>query len=104
MLINVAEDVQKNIYFYANWGILQAWFTKPLYEVAITGDDFKSKRQEFDRHYLPDVILLGGKAESKLALLENKLITGQTTIYVCRDKTCRLPVTTIDSALQQIDK
>ncbi len=102
MLTNVKDDVQKNIYFYANWGILQAWFTKPLYEVAIMGDEFKDKRQEFDQHFLPDVILLGGKTESKLALLENKLLAGQTTIYVCRDKTCKLPVTAVGKALEQI--
>ena len=104
MLVNVADDVQRNIYFYANWGILQAWFTSPLYEVAITGDDCKNKRQQFDQHYLPNVILLGSKAESKLALLENKLITGKTMIYVCRDKTCKLPVMEVDKALEQIGK
>ncbi|MEO7265657.1 MAG: thioredoxin domain-containing protein [Ferruginibacter sp.] len=104
MLTNVGEDVQKNIYFYANWGILQAWFTKPLFEVAITGDDFKSKRHEFDQHYLPNIILLGSKAESKLALLVNKFVPGQTMIYVCRDKTCKLPVMEVDKALEQIGK
>ncbi len=104
MLINVEEDVQKNIYFYANWGILQAWFTSPLYEVAITGDDFKSKRQQFDAHYLPNTILLGGKTESKLALLENKLVPGQTMIYVCRDKACKLPVAEVEKALEEIAK
>ncbi len=102
MLINVEADVQRNIYFYANWGMLQALFTGPLYEVAILGDDFKNKRQQFDEHYLPNVILLGGNAASKLALLENKQVDGQTTIYVCRDKTCKLPVTLVQDALQQI--
>lgn len=102
MLSNVKEDVQRNIYFYANWGILQAWFTSPLFEVVITGDDFKSKRHEFDIHYLPDVILLGGEKEGALSLLENKLIPGQTTIYVCRNKTCKLPVTEVNKAILQI--
>ena len=46
MLINVEADVQRNIYFYSNWGMLQAWFSSPLYEVVITGDDFKNKRQD----------------------------------------------------------
>ncbi len=104
MLVNVADDVQRNIYFYANWGILQAWFTSPLYEVAIVGDDFKNKGQQFDEHYLPNVILLGSKAASKLALLENKLVPGQTMIYVCRDKTCKLPVTEVGEAVEQIGK
>jgi hypothetical protein len=104
MLVNVADDVQRNIYFYSNWGILQAWFTAPLYEVAIMGDDFKNKRQEFDEHYLPNVIFLGGNKESKLALLENKLVAWQTTIYVCRDKSCELPVREVEEALGQIGK
>ena len=72
MLINVEVDVQRNIYFYANWGMLQALFTSPLYEVAIMGDDFADKRKQFDEHYLPNVILLGGNTAGKLALLENK--------------------------------
>jgi uncharacterized protein len=102
MLINVEADVQGNIYFYANWGIVQALFTSPLYEVAIMGDGFITKRQQFDEHYLPNVILLGGNTENALALLENKLVEGQTMIYVCRDKACGLPVSDVEKALQQV--
>ena len=101
MLINVEADVQRNIYFYSNWGMLQALFTSPLYEVAIMGDDYKNKRQQFDEQYLPNVIFLGGKTESNLSLLENKLVAGQTTIYVCRDKSCDLPVTSVSEAVAQ---
>jgi uncharacterized protein YyaL (SSP411 family) len=82
--------------------MLQAMFTSPLYEVAIIGEDCKNKRQQFDEHYLPNVVLLGGNTAGKLALLENKMIAGQTTIYVCRDKTCKLPVTEVEKAIAQI--
>lgn len=102
MLVNIESDLQKNIYFYSNWGILEAWFTQPLYEIAILGDDFKARRAEFDHHYLPQAIFMGGSTEGTLALLEGKRVSGQTTIYVCRDKTCKLPVQTVDQALQQI--
>ena len=104
MLVNVQQDVQNNIYFYANWAMLQALFTSPLYEVAIMGDDFKNLRQQFDEHYLPNTILLGGKTEGSLALLTNKLVPGATTIYVCRDKSCKLPVMEVEKALAQIGK
>ena len=104
MLINVEEDVQRNIYFYSNWGILEACFAGTFYEVAIVGDEFMSKRQELDQYYLPDVILLGGKTEGTLELLENKLVAGQTTIYVCRNKVCKLPATDISNAIRQITK
>lgn len=104
MLINVEADVHRNIYFYANWGIVQALFTSPLYEVAIMGEDYADKRKQFDEHYLPNVIFLGSKTESSLDLLEKKLVAGQTAIYVCRDKACELPVTEVQQALQQIKK
>ena len=50
------------------------------------------------------MILLGANAASKLALLEDKLVQGQTMIYVCRDKTCELPVGEVEEALWQIGK
>ncbi len=103
MLVNVHEDIQRNIYFYSNWGIVEALMVHPLYEIAIVGDGFKEKRKEFDQHYLPNVILMGGKEMGKLELLENKFISGQTTIYVCRDKSCKLPVTAVKNALQQME-
>jgi hypothetical protein len=102
MLMNVAEDVQRNIYFYANWGILQAYFTSPFYEVAIIGRDCKAMRKQFGQHYLPDVVYLGSATDSKLELLVNKLLPHQTTIYVCMDKACELPVTDVSAALKQI--
>ncbi|MEO6540881.1 MAG: thioredoxin domain-containing protein, partial [Ferruginibacter sp.] len=102
MLVNVAEDVERNIYFYSNWGILQSWFTSPLYEVAIMGKHGKASRQQFDQHYLPNVIFLGAQTGSRLALLEDKPAPEHTNIYVCRDKSCELPVTNVDKALEKI--
>jgi uncharacterized protein YyaL (SSP411 family) len=51
---------------------------------------------------LPNVFLSGGKNEGKLSLLEGKLVEGKTTIYVCQNKTCKLPVTDVKQALAQI--
>jgi len=102
MLVNVQEDVQRNIYFYTNWGSLQALFTAPLYEVAIAGEECINMRKEFDEHYLPNAIFLGAGTASKLALLENKFVQGQTMIYVCRDKVCERPVQTVQDAFKQL--
>ncbi|MEX0981905.1 MAG: thioredoxin domain-containing protein [Bacteroidales bacterium] len=102
MLINVQNDVYQNIYFYSNWGIVEAQFISQPYEVAIVGKEYGTMRKEMDQHYLPNTLLLGGENEGSLELLQNKTIKGQTTIYVCRDKTCKLPVTTVQQALHQI--
>jgi uncharacterized protein YyaL (SSP411 family) len=103
MLVNVKEDVIKNIAFYSNWGLLELAFVSPPYEVAILGKQYSELRQKLDENYLPIVLMSGGRNEGSLQLLENKLVEGQTTIYVCQDKTCKRPVTEISEALVQLD-
>jgi len=102
MLNNVKENALKGGAYYANWDILMSWFAIPPYEVAILGDDFESIRKEFNSYYLPHVFFSGGNIEGKLSLLEGKIVEGQTTIYVCQDKVCKLPVTEVKEALVQI--
>ena len=102
MLLNVQKNLQQQIYFYPNWGILEAGVVSGLYEVAIVGKDVDSKREMIGNYYLPNVLLTGTKEKSSLELLENKFVEGQTTIYVCQDKVCKRPVTEVKDAVQQI--
>ena len=102
MLNNIKPNTFKNGVYFANWNILMAWFIREPYEVAILGSDYENILKKFGQHYLPNVIFLGGKNEGSLSLLQNKLVKGQTTIYVCQNKTCKLPVTEVNRALKQI--
>ncbi len=102
MLTQVMENLRAYPGYYANWASLLAQMTYPLYEVAIVGDAYADQRTAFDQHYLPNALLLGGSNEGDLALLEDKLVPGQTTIYVCEQGLCKLPVTEAARAVQQI--
>lgn len=102
MINNVKSSALKGSLYFANWDILMAWFASEPHEVAILGNDFQKIRKELDQHYLPNVFLSGGRSEGSLELLKFKLVDGQTTIYVCRDKNCRQPVTSTEEALRQI--
>ncbi|NOR46302.1 MAG: DUF255 domain-containing protein [Candidatus Delongbacteria bacterium] len=104
MLNNIKKNTISGGSYYANWDILMTWFVSSPYEVAIVGENFQAKRKEFDKFYLPNVFLSGGKDEGSLSLLEDKLIKDQTTIYVCQNKACKIPVTEVDEALKQILK
>jgi uncharacterized protein YyaL (SSP411 family) len=104
MLTNVKEDALISKAYYANWDILMAWFASEPYEIAIVGNDYLKKRKEFDTYYLPNVFLSGGKKEGTLTLLENKYIEGQTTIYACQNKMCKLPETKVKTVVLQISK
>ena len=104
MLVNVKDDLQKNIAYYSNWGLLEIAFVFPPFEVAIVGKDYKEMKENMDKNYLPNALLSGGDKEGTLPLLENKLVPGQTTIYVCQEKSCKRPVTEVSKALDQLKK
>ena len=102
MLNTVKENTSKGGPYYSNWDILMSWFISPPYSVVILGDDFESKRHALNAQYYPNVFLSGGNKEGQLALLENKLIPGQTTIYVCQNNSCKYPVTDVNEAMKQL--
>jgi uncharacterized protein len=102
MLVNVQSDLIQNINYYSNWGSLSIQIIKPLFEVAVVGNDYDQIMRSFDSNYLPDAIFIGGKNEGTLKLLENKLISGKTTIYICKNKACKLPVNDVVNAMQQM--
>jgi uncharacterized protein YyaL (SSP411 family) len=104
MFHNVKADMINHPSYYANWASLACWLNEEPFEIAIVGDNFEKVRTEFDQQYLPNVLFLGGIKEGTLPLLANKLVIGKTTIYVCRNKTCKLPVTTVGSAIEQMKR
>ena len=99
---NVIEDIKKNPSYYSNWAQVMALQIKSPYEVAIMGSNWQQKLSEFHKRYLPNTIYLGGDKEGSLTLLQNKLIDNKTTIYVCENKTCQLPVEEVSAAMKQI--
>ena len=103
MLNQIKSSAIANGTYFANWDILMAWFASEPYDIAIVGKDCHSKRNLFDNHFLPNVFLSGGKAEGQLEILRNRLIKDKTFIYVCRDKTCQLPVCEVNEALEQLN-
>ena len=100
LLNNVMPKISRYPSSYSNWIMLLQEEIFGIYEVAITGADFEDYRQEMEKKYLPNKIMLGGK-QGSLPLLEQKF-GPVTQVFVCKDKTCGLPALTIAEALKQI--
>ncbi|HPH47377.1 MAG TPA: thioredoxin domain-containing protein [Chryseolinea sp.] len=89
--------------YMSNWGMLLAEMNSGMAEVVIVGNDVEEKRKELHTHYLPFSLTLGTKTKSTLPLLEGRESKGgETMIYVCFNKTCKLPTTRISEALEQV--
>lgn len=102
MLNHVQGNLAKGGPYYANWSRLLGVIAYEPFEIAIMGQQSKSKNLAIQKRYLPTSITMGGKAEN-LPSLENKLVPGATRIYVCKNRVCRLPVDEVEEALIQIN-
>ena len=102
MLQGMTGNIQDHIGSFVNWFQLYIMKSHEFYEVAIVGEDYAILKSEMEQNYIPNAILMGGKNEGDLELLKYKLIDGQTHIYVCKEKLCKLPVTDVGKALLQI--
>lgn len=102
MMHTMQKQVVKWGSSYSNWCMLLLNYTTPFYEVAIAGPDANQLALALSAYYIPGKLLLASTGSSELPLLENKLVKGETLIYVCVNKTCRLPVKKVEEAVRQM--
>lgn len=101
MLSQVIKAIPSGVPYFSNWAKLLGIMQKGIYEVAIMGNNATEKNNAMQQHYLPDALFMGGEKEN-LPLLQDKLMKGKTTIYVCENKVCKLPVTEVKEVLAQM--
>ncbi len=104
MLKNMMEKIQSTNYlsFYSNWAQLLLDHVVAPFEIAIVGKDAMPKRAEMAENYLGNSILLGTEKEENLDLLKEKLQEDYTMIYVCQNKTCKLPLEDCKEAIKLV--
>ena len=105
MLIEVKRITLLEIEYLANWGQLATYFAKPTPEIVIIGEEYQNFRQEIEQYFEPNkVIIASEKPSDELPLLANRVLKdNKTTIYVCSNKTCQLPVNSVEEALKLVE-
>ncbi len=88
---------------YSNWAQVMLAHVHPWYEIAITGPQAVNLRQEFGSRYIPNRMFLGTTRTSTLPLLAEKSLGDNTTIFVCENKVCRMPVITLAEAMKLME-
>jgi uncharacterized protein YyaL (SSP411 family) len=86
---------------FSNWGLLHLYFTKPYFEIAISGVNAHDLAASMQSVYFPGLVYAVSKEPSSLPLLQNRH-TEAGTIYVCVDNACHLPVNGINEAMEII--
>jgi hypothetical protein len=87
---------------YSNWGILGLKYTRPNFNIAVSGKDAPKKVSELNKYFLPNILLSVSTDKSDLPLLKERFIKGETNIYVCTGSACKLPVKNTEAAIEII--
>ena len=103
MAESLSHIIKSEPTYMSHWAIVFTEIKKGLAEIAFTGKKIKTLRSEFLQQYFPFSIIQGTEDKSDLPLLKDKVSTnGESTIYVCYNKTCKLPVHTLEEAKLQL--
>jgi uncharacterized protein len=102
MIARVKKELIEYGASYSNWGIVMLWNLFPFYEIVISGIDAEFKRKEFTGHYIPNKLIAGSTTETDYPLFRNRFHENKTTIYVCVNQKCKLPVHEVDEAMAMI--
>jgi uncharacterized protein YyaL (SSP411 family) len=111
--LQTAEQMLKNIIpsiatygpGYSNWAMLELNHVFPFYEVVVCGENAMNKLQQLEQHFIPNKLICGllkQEPNNTLPLTEGKYIAGKTMIYVCVNKTCRLPHEEVLQAVEEM--
>jgi uncharacterized protein YyaL (SSP411 family) len=74
--------------------------SQPMAEIALFGPDLIQIRDKINSKYHPNKIFCGTRTSSQLPLLKDRKNLKDNTIYVCFNKSCKLPVHSADDALE----
>lgn len=103
MLRRISDLIADEPVYLSNWAILYYYMSIPTAEVIVVGDDYKSYQKELFKYYHSNMIMMGSSKGGDLPLMQNRIaVDGKTTIYVCFNKTCKLPVHKVEEAAEQI--
>ena len=102
MLNNVVTEIGSYPSSFSNWLDLMLKMSDSFYEVAITGEKAINLANEINNVFQPNKLIIGSEKESNLPLLKNRFINGESYIYVCVKKACKLPVKNSDKAIELI--
>jgi len=103
MANNIKDQIALYPSGFSNWMNLILNINKNFYEIAVVGNTAIEKIKELNENYLPNKIIIGSLESNPLPLLKNRFVEGETYIYVCVNKACKMPVKTVKEALKLIE-
>jgi uncharacterized protein len=103
MLLNIIPGLDYPSAF-ANWMGLWLAFLPGSKELAVMGNGASEAIMQINSEYLPHIDIAGSAKASSIPFLQNRFVDNRLMFYVCENKACNLPVSSLTEALVQLEK
>lgn len=95
--------VKTGLEYASNWALTSTAKLSKQLEIVVIGPDHEAFALELQKTFRPNQVMMAADEATELPLMEYKTTReGETTIYVCSEKVCRRPVTSIEDAEREI--
>jgi hypothetical protein len=104
MTVSLQTYVSKVPSAYAMWASAITKEVFPFKETVIIGPKAIDFNIELNKNYVANVLWAGGKTlNNSIPILKDRGSLPETYIYICQNKTCKKPVSTIKEALELLN-
>lgn len=87
---------------FSNWLNLWLDLSADNKELAICGEQASEIIKEVNALYQPHVIIAGSTTNSNLPFLKDRFVKNNLMFYVCQNKACKLPTSSLQEALNDL--
>jgi uncharacterized protein len=100
MLFVVKDSVERYPLSFERWAMAMLYKTYPILEIAIVGDNAKSKALSIMGQFVPNKVVIASNVQTDvLSLFEGKESNPDAYIYVCQDFACQRPVLSLEDLI-----
>lgn len=95
--------IKSELEYTSNWALTSTAKLSKQLEIVVIGPDHQAYALALQKTFRPNQVMMAAVEATELPLMEYKTTReGETTIYVCSEKVCRRPVTSIEDAEREI--
>jgi len=88
---------------FSNWLNLWLDLSADNKELAVCGEQATEVLKQINAQYLPHVIIAGTTSDSTLPFLKDRFVENNLMFYVCQNKACQLPTSSVNDALKDLN-
>jgi uncharacterized protein YyaL (SSP411 family) len=106
MVQSMASAITRHATSFGVWGAVIQNMVYGMNEIVVTGTHATQTLAEVLKHFIPNSIVQLASApheDAIFSLLQGKEVKAETAIYVCKNKSCLAPVSTVAEALKQVE-